>query len=634
MSFEWLGALWLLPAALAALVLLRFLRARRTELLAGSLLLWKRVAAKAAAPQRKRFEIDRSLILQALGLTALSLALAGPVLELAAPPGRRLVLMLDNAPAARARTPDGQRIWESVLHAARANLAVLEPRDRVWLAVTTPFPRETTANGLPPAEAMAALEQLSPGLTHVPTADAWALLLENIRKVEGLGAAGAVAGIVCSPRAPPRLAMHATGKTRWLTAGPGPQVENVALTAFGAEELAAVSADARAAELLVQVRNFGLRQAAGKVRLEALDSAQPLVGAEPHEQELVLQPGETAAAVFRITREKRLPVRVAWQPSNTTDALPDDDAVTAMPRAARKPRVRLHGNAPHLQQLWLLAGEAEFLTEASKEAADLEVYADTMPAGALTDTARAVLLFAPPQSFGPFEVSGKLLERPITRLGEPDALTRGLPDAPEGLGWLVFRARELLQLGDWRPLLRTTDGKILAARFRMRGGRAGYVFGFVPGDGLPLERKLEPPELPLLLIRLIREAAGAGAPYVVEAAGTAEHRSGIALPLDWKPNVDHERATGTGVLNASASDLNASLGQPTGTIPEISAFLPTGRSSRLECWHLLLLAAAACMLAEWWMTRRASQGISMRGSSDLTTEAPYSKPIGMLNLKK
>lgn len=632
MSFEWLGALWLLPAALAVLVLLRFLRARRTELRAGSLLLWKRVAAKAAAPQRKHFEVDRSLILQALALTALALALAGPVLKLAAPPGRRLVLILDNGPAARARRPDGRLVWESVLQAARERLAELEQRDRVWLAVTTPFPRETAAVELPPAEAMAALEQLAPGITHVPAEDAWTLLLEHLRKVEGASATAAVAGMVCSPRAAPPPALHASGRTRWLTAGPGPQLDNVALTAFGAEELVAASPQARAAEILVQVRNFGLRQATGQVTLETLDLAQPLEGAESRSQAFALQPGETAAAVFRIAQEKRPPLRVVWQPAHAPDAWPEDDAVAALPRLARKPLVRLHGAAPHLQELWTLTGEAEFLAASSSVAADLEVYADTMPAGALPDAARAVLLLAPPQNFGPFEVSGKLLERPMARLGEPDALTRGLSDAPEGLGWPVFRARELLQLGDWRPLLRTNDGKTLAARFRIRGGRPGYVLGFVPGDGLPRERKLEPPELPLLLIRLVREAAGASAPYAVEQARAVEHRTGAVLPLNWKPTVGGER--GVGVLDARASDLNASLGHPAATTPELSTLLPTGRSTRLECWHFLLLAAAACMVAEWRLARHAPQNISMHKSASMTAEAPRSNALQGLNLKR
>src|SRR5436190_1986249 len=106
-AFAHSSALWLLPVLLILLVFLRFFQTRRRDLHAGSLMLWRRLAAQQPKLPPRRFILDRSLLLQALALAALVLALAGPSLALSNSQRQAMVLMLDNGPTSRARV-DGQ----------------------------------------------------------------------------------------------------------------------------------------------------------------------------------------------------------------------------------------------------------------------------------------------------------------------------------------------------------------------------------------------------------------------------------------------------------------------------------------------------------------------------------------------
>ncbi|MCW8131007.1 MAG: BatA domain-containing protein, partial [Planctomycetota bacterium] len=573
MTFDWLNALWLWPLALLVLALLRFLRARRREVVAGSLLIWRRVAAQETRKPRSLFEIDRSLLLQAAALTLLTWALAGPALAVFQTPGRRLALLLDNGPAARARTSDGARVWDGMLAQARTVLEQAGPADRVWLAVSSPSPAQSgSPEGMTRAEALQQLEELRPALSGPETGPAWLFLLEMLKD----GGAEATARVAISPRSPPAEAARPRPGAHWIAAGPADAPANVALTGFGS--VLVTNADGTpAAELLAQVRNFSAQAVKGSVTIEPLEKAADLA-VDARARDLSLAPGETAAAVFRLAREKAPAVRIAWQPSGgTPDALPEDDVLCAAPRALRPPRVRFHGRAPHLEALYRSSGLVDVLdnpaaegTQDSKEEktaqdeADLEIYVDTMPAGELPAAAKAVLLLAPPRDYGPFEVTGKRFETPASKLGEADALTRGAAETPGGLGFPILKAREMRALGDWRVFLKDAEGHALGARFRLRGGRAGFVFGFLPGDGMPAERKLEPPAFPTIFLRLALEAAGSGGPYAAVPAAELERRHNLPLALDWTPGLDEKSGAGTGVLNAAASDLAAARGAPGG----------------------------------------------------------------------
>lgn len=617
MTFDWPNALWLWPLALLALVLLRLLRARRREVVAGSLLIWKRVAAQEPRKQQRLFEIDRSLLLQAAVLTLLAWALCGPALSLFQTPGRRLALLLDNGPAARARTPEGARVWDAVLARARTVLEQIGPNDRVWLAVSSPSPAQSgLPDGMTREQALKQLDELRPALSGPDPGPAWLFLLETLKD----SGERATARVAISPRHPPAEATRPRPGSHWIVAVPGESLGNVALTALGS--ILVLDAEGKpGAELLAQVRNFSAKPVQGRVTIEPLDGSKPLEGRDAQVRNVTLAPGETTSAVFRISEEKPAPVRIAWHPAEGTsaDALPEDDSVCAAPRALHRPRVRFHGRAPHLEALYRASGLVDVVGEnlqdtkdakAAKDVegeADVEVYVDTMPAGELPAAAKAVVLLAPPKDFGPFEVTGKRFENPISKLGEPDPLTRGTTEAANGLGLPILKGREIRAMGDWRVFLKDSEGHALGARFRMRGGKTGFVFAFLPGDGIPQERKLEPPVLPAIFLRLALEAAGAEGPYAAVPAAEIERRMNLPMELTWNPGVDEKTGAGSGVLNATASNIAAAMGTPNADATVMDGLLPAAEPSRVHLRVMLAALALGVVLLEMWIERRARQ---------------------------
>jgi hypothetical protein len=571
-------ALWLFPAAVAALLLLQLWHGRRREWFAGSLLIWRRVAAREPARPPRRIVLDPPFWLETATLLAITLALAGPSVR-GSTPARRLVLVVDNGPAARARMSGGKMVWEDVRSAARQVLGGLGSGDRVALAATSPLPRALPpGEGLTEAEALAQLDRMLPALSGPEVEKTWAFALEEAR-LSGAPEAP-VAVVVVSPRAAPNEA-GTSPRSVWHTAGPGTRPENVAVTAFGAALL-----DAGGAEVLVQVRNFGGGEVVGQVVLE------PVGGPALPPQHVRLASGGVKGAAFRL--EGPLPsLRVAWRGEGGTDALPEDDEVTAVPRAFGPPRVRIHGAAPHLEDLYRGALGAQALPLDSREPADLEIYVEALPPAAWPP-ARAFLLLAPAGEFGPFEVLPEVLEHPVARLGADDPLTRYMRETPEGLGWRIAKARALRQVGDLRVLIQDDGGRPLSARFRLKDGRPAYVLAFVPGEG-PRERKLDSPGLAALLVRLLREAAGAAEPYAVQTAAQLE-APGAPLPLSWRPALDPARGAGEGVLSVRASALE--LGTPDKERLDVSAVLPAPQPTVCALWPVLVGAAILLMLVE------------------------------------
>jgi len=109
---EWLTPLMGLYAAAAAvplLLLLYFLKLKRRETAVSSTLLWKRAVRdlQVNAPFQR---LRRNLL---LALTAMLLALAGPVLALRRGPGRRYVLLIDRSASMNATDVEPSRLAEA-----------------------------------------------------------------------------------------------------------------------------------------------------------------------------------------------------------------------------------------------------------------------------------------------------------------------------------------------------------------------------------------------------------------------------------------------------------------------------------------------------------------------------------------
>ena len=602
MSFEHLYALGFFPLALLALILLQFYRSRRREILAGSLLLWRRVAAKETAPRKRRLLWDRYFWLEVGVLGALTLALTGPALAVFAPPGRRVAMLLDNGPAARARMANGGRVWEDVLAAANETLSRLGPADRVALSASAPFPRRLDAGsegqGMTPGEARSAAEALVPALSGPTSAAAKFALLEAAREFGG--AEGPALALAFSPRAAPD-AESGPARARWRRVGSGVPLENTALTAFGS---ALTLRDGQAAaEILVQVRSFSTSTGVvrGRLVLETQGGAPPRREERPLTLAAAGPLGAVSSATFLLAGKDLPPVKISWVAQRGPDALPEDDVLCARPRSISPLKVRLHGSAPHLERLYREALGAGVSKPGATDDPDLEIYVDHVPEELPAHT-RAALFLAPASGFGSFEVTPRVFTPNSVHPGRADPLLEGLHDTPTGLGFAIGQARELRATGDLQLLLRDEAGHPLAARFRIRGGCTGYVLAFVPGAELTSQRQMP---LAALLLRILREAAGSVEPYAVQKAGEIEKASGVALPLDWAPGMNSalNPHAGSGVLDLDASDLASSLGAPAGEALDLESWLPAARPATFALWPWLVGLALLLVLLEQGLER-------------------------------
>ncbi|MCS7172122.1 MAG: BatA and WFA domain-containing protein [Armatimonadetes bacterium] len=160
MTLENPTALWWL-VSIPFLVLLYFLRTRRTEVVVPSLLLWQRAARdlQVRRPVR-RLERNLLLLLQILAVCAASLALARPHLLLPGGVGTDVAVVVDVSLNMQARDLVPSR-FEAARRAAQALLARVGPGHSAALIGAARTPRLIRPLG-PPAEALRALRELEP----------------------------------------------------------------------------------------------------------------------------------------------------------------------------------------------------------------------------------------------------------------------------------------------------------------------------------------------------------------------------------------------------------------------------------------------------------------------------------------
>ncbi|MCY3019853.1 MAG: BatA domain-containing protein [Planctomycetota bacterium] len=599
---HWPGAFWLAIPVVAALVLFRLYRTRRREIVTGSLLLWRRIAAQQPKSRPKRVLVDLSLLLQIAALVALIAALTGPALALNRARGRGLFLVLDNGPTARARSADGQPLWKHIQAKAEDILRRLQPDDTVFVARTSPTPQILTPGGARPSAALDRLSALQPALSGPSAEQTWLFAADSARN---LGKNSALALAVISLREAPA---PSAGGDQWLCVAPSKEaIENVGIVDFGA--LPAAHGGKAEVQVLVRLRNFSSRPVEGTVRLEALGSG----GAAPLEQPCRLGAHADEAVVFSVPRDPPRPLRIAWvRADGKSDALPEDDAIVAAPRPLAAPRVRFHAPVPALEKLYSVALNATFVGVEDSGPTDLEVYAGSVPER-LPENARGILLLAPESGYGMFfDVGGKTLEWPNVQRDEDDPLTKGIVDKTGSI-FPVPKACEILATGDYKPLLKdAVTQRVIVARLPEGKQRFGLVLAFVPGAGFPPERMLEP-ELAAILVRAALEAARTGEPYQVQRAAVLEMQSGEPLPLDWRPGAD-SAASGAGVLDGNASAVGLPVGQQSGRQDvEWAALQPLERGRTLDLGPWLIVTALLLAGAELWLVerRKASQRHNM-----------------------
>jgi len=494
------AALLLLPVVLAALLWIRFLRGRRQEVMTGSLLIWRSLAELQPVNPPRRFLIDRSLVLQALALTALVAALARPEFT-AVTGGRTVVLVADNGPLARFRSTDGSLLWNGVAENAKQALTFLTPADRVIFIRAAPFPKPMSPSPVTPSEARGILDSLQPALSGPDSETLFAYARNAARSANSQTVA------VFSAGAAPAMAAQSG---EWNCLGRKAQA-NAGLVAFGAVPLSVQGKEVL--QGLVRVHN-----AAAEARELSIRGAQD--GGRDWSAKLALPPnGDEVFTLDGVDAGKALRITLA-----SDDGLLEDNTLLAEPRKAQPIRIRYHAKLPALERLFT-ALQAESVPADATGPADLDVYAGTPPQQ-LASNARAMLLVEPNSGYRFFfDIGEAPVTSPVVLRDEPSPLTANFKGGGEAGLFPVARAVEILRTGSFSSLLK--DGRTqrtLAARFVDERNRPGYVLAFTPGYGSAPEALL-PDELAALLLRIGREAAGHTEPFTVESAASWESRN-------------------------------------------------------------------------------------------------------------
>lgn len=559
------AAFWLLPLLLAALIWIRFLRGRRQEILTGSLILWRKLAAEQPAHPPRRFVLDRALILQALALAALVAALAGPQFA-ATSSGRTVVIAVDNGPLSRFRAQDGARVWSAIQSRARAALEKYSTLDRVLLVRAAPAPKLLTPQPVSASEAQALLNALQPALSG-PDAAALYDFARNAAR-----ASNAVELSVISPAFAPETLAQSGG---WIGVSVKPR-ENAGIVAFGA--LLYAEGGAERLQGLVRVHNAG-----GTAREIPIRASQE-GGREWKETLRVPAQGDVVFAMDNLDAARPLQVSIV-----SDDGLGEDNAMLAQPRVGGSPlRIRFHAKLPALERLYATAQRAEILPADSPLAADLEVFAGTPPQQ-LSAEARAMLLIQPTSGYRFFfEVGDAVLTAPIVLTDEVSPLTKSMQGGGEAGLFPVLQAVEILRTGSYTSLLKDARSqRSLALRFTDERSRPGYVLAFTPGAGGAPEA-LMPSDLTALLLRISRDAAGRGEPFSVLRAAELEARQ------------DAPAGTDVAVLDAAVTTARA--GAASSSQPLALGRAEAPRVLALRPW--LILLALALLALEFMFSAR------------------------------
>ncbi len=581
--------LWLIPALITLLVFLRFYRSRRREVVAGSLLIWRRLAAQQPKTPPRRIVIDRSLLLQCAAVALLVLALAAPSVALGGSGARVLVLVLDNGPLSRAQSGDGAKLWKHIRARAEPLLRALKSDDRVLLARSAPLPAMLAQTPLAPNAALQELEKIQPALSGPAPQDLWLFASDAARSAGGDAAQPALA--IISLQAAPENAGE-----RWLCVAPENfTADNVAIVDFGSADIAAK--DGVKVQMLARVKNFSPSAQTGSVELSSSGPAQS--------QSLTLAPGGDGSAVFTLPTGSVQPLLIKWTPAGgKADAFPEDDAVAAVPRKRDARRVRFHTPVPALEELY--QSMAQLTQAGDTQPVDLEIYVHSVPiTSAIPASSRALMLLAPESDFaGVFSIGPKTLKDIQPQRDEDDPLTRDIGDRPES-AIVVREASEILRTGDYKPLLKDAKtGRTLAATFYDERRRPGFLFAFVPGEDLPAQGPLA-----ALLTRMLLRAAGSGDPFTSTRAAALEQQNGAALGADWIKT----SAAGGGVLDEKTSALAA--GKPSSSEAAAHAGVFQQEEDRVELAALLVLLALALIALELWIEKPSRASSTMPGTA-------------------
>ena len=592
------GIFWLAVPVTALLLLSRLYRTRRREVMAGSLLLWRRLAAEQPKIPPRRWPFDLSFLLQLAALLTLIAALSEPTWAVGNERARELLLVIDNGPVSRARGDDGTPLLRHVIDAAASRLHELKGDDRVFIAYSSPSMKVITG-ALSPAEALNQLKLITPALSGPDTDTVWSNCAETARRLDR---SGNIRRLVFSLRAAPRDL-----ESQWRCATPpGVHLGNVGVVGFGS----AFIPDPRGerTEVLLRLHNFSNTAATGSIHYELIGEAATSDDAA-RTKFLSVEPTSDGVIVFSLPGQPKSPIHFTWRDqSKHGDALPEDDSIVAVPRTQAAPRIRFYPTVvPALARLFSSITPPAILIQASDPSpVDLEIRVQNVPE-TTPSNARALMLLSPDSEFQSlFHLTGGVLKQPDPQMAVEDPLTRFIKPSPDGL-FVVGAARELQVTGAMTVLIkdRATDHPLIAT-MKDDKGRPVFLFAFVPGQGQPVERPLEP-ELAALIIEMADRAAGLGEPLTVATARELERTLGAPLPLQLNTTSPQEFPQGFGVLDESASRLE--LGEALPSRQNSADDKSWNSAARADAYSLrpLLILLALCLAAlEFWLERPKS----------------------------
>ena len=247
---EWMTPLTGLLAgaiAISGLVILYFLKLRRTEQMISCTLLWKRAVQdlQVNAPFQ-RLRRNLLLLLQLLALAAMAAALAGPVMSLTRGPGKRMVIVIDRSASMNATDVAPSRLEEAKRQArvfvesmrSRAALSLQDSSDQAMVIAFDDRCKVMSNFTADKRQLLAAIDAIEPG-------DGRSRLGESITVARAFAQSMGVEANNRSSQEPAELVLFSDGRIAdrdSVAVGPdevryypiGSAAENVAVTAMQA----------------------------------------------------------------------------------------------------------------------------------------------------------------------------------------------------------------------------------------------------------------------------------------------------------------------------------------------------------------------------------------------------------------
>ncbi|MHC5057376.1 MAG: hypothetical protein ACYTKD_22105 [Planctomycetota bacterium] len=594
---------WLWTAgALVLVALLHLMQSRWKRRVVGSLMIWRRVAARGLELRACRPTLDLALLVGLAGAAALVMAAAGPRLVASARAGREVVVVLDNGTASLTENPAGRDRFHGAAALAAGELAPLDAGARAAVVATSPSPRVVAPMG-GPAEARAAL------LGKVRPCQVTGSLPAAVSLALAQGGAQAEVVVLTSralPSSPARVRRVAVGR----------ESANVGV----------IHADFSDARAFVAVRSFAAQPVEARVSLKSIGpDARELAFEEVSlaplgRADVLLEPGRHAPAALAGARAVAVEVAAAG------DDLAADDVAFAARSGGGVRTVGLVGDPGEafLRALWAARVETVALAGGGvpgdmSEDIDALVYASEVPPSWPPPV--PTILVAPEESVGPLEMLDDELRdvRAMFAGGEGRATpTRGFPPTVIAVG----RARRVRILGAAEPLLESageSGGEVLAARVASGGAPVVYI-GFRPEDSDWPERA----SFPVFVARVLEglePGKGEGGRLGFARVGDVAARHlprGVreAFPPGRAEVLRSGRLLEAGLYRAGGLPLAVNLvsetesdNRPAPEAPVAATEAPRARRRATASWDLggaLAAAALALLAAEWLVSARRS----------------------------